>query len=133
MPIISCEQKKQLIGKGEEQIDSVCDSVMQKFTEQHFPEAFDLLRKNSVLSPASIDTLLAATTRYTISAFPAYGKIRSYDFISEHRIKDIITKRFYILKFDNYYLKFDFTLYNNGNKWTITSFAYNEDLIELLY
>jgi len=68
-----------------------------------------------------------------VKFLPAYGKILSYEFVAERKVKDFIAKRFYVLKFVKYYLKFDFTLYNNGKGWTITSFTYNEDLIEVLY
>ena len=64
---------------------------------------------------------------------PTYGDIISYEFISERKIKSFIAKRFYILKFQKYFLKFDFTLYNNGSGWTITNFTYDDNLIEVLY
>ena len=131
--IVSCGQTKPQIDKGKELIDNVCDSVMQIFAKGNFSEAFDILKRNTVMSPSTIDTLKVTTTNYATNLFPAYGKIRSYEFISEHKVKNVITKRLYILKFDKYYLKFDFTLYNNGDKWTIISFEYNEDLIELFY
>lgn len=133
MTILSCGQNKIQVDKGKEQINNVCDSIMQTFAKGNFSKAFDILKQNTIMSPSTIDTLKVTTTGYANNLFPAYGKIRSYEFISEHKIKDVIAKRFYILKFDKYYLKFDFTLYNNGDDWTITSFAYNEDLIELLY
>jgi hypothetical protein len=62
-----------------------------------------------------------------------YGKIISSEFIVERKIKNFITKRFYILKFQKYFLKFDFTLYNSGAGWTITNFTYDDSLIEVLY
>jgi hypothetical protein len=57
----------------------------------------------------------------------------SPEFITERKIKDFLVKRFYILKFDKYYLKFDFTLYKSTSGWTVTGFKYDEDLAELLY
>lgn len=133
MIILSCGQNKIQVDKGKEKINNVCDSIMQTFAKENFSEAFDILKQNSVLAASVIDTLKVTTTNFANNSFPVYGKIRSYEFVSEHKIKDIISKRFYILKFDMYYLKFDITLYNNGDGWTITSFAYNEDLTELLY
>lgn len=133
LTIISCGQNKTQGDNGKEKIDNICDSVMQIFAKGNFPDAFEILKQNTVMSLSAIDTLNAATAGYANNSFPVYGKIRSYEFISEHKIKNVITKRFYILKFDKYYLKFDFTLYNNGDNWTITSFEYNEDLIGLLY
>lgn len=133
LTIASCGPNKLQVDKGKERIDNVCDSIMQAFAKGNFPDAFEILKQNTVMLPSTIDTLEVRTANYAKNVFPAYGKIRSYEFISEHKIKDVITKRFYILKFDKYYLKFDFTLYNNGDDWTITSFAYDEDLVELLY
>ena len=131
LTIFSCGQTKPKADK--ERIDNVCDNFMKSFSNGRFDEALELLKESSVMSPSTIDTLKVATVAYANNAFPAYGKIRSYEFVSEHKIKDLITKRFYILTFDKYYLKFAFTLYNNGDGWTITSFEYNEELIELLY
>lgn len=133
LTIISCGQNKQQVDKGKEQIDIVCDSVMQTFTNGNYSKAFDILKQNTVMSNSAIDTLKVATANYATNAFSTYGKIRSYEFVSEHKIKNTIAKRFYLLKFDNYYLKFEFTLYNNGERWTITTFAYDESLLELLY
>jgi hypothetical protein len=133
LAIISCGQEKPQIDNGKAQINNACDSVMKTFAKGNFSNAFDILKQNTVMSPSTIDTLNVTTATYEQNIFPAYGKIRSYEFVSEHKIKNIVAKRFYLLKFDNYYLKFEFTLYNNGDRWTITNFAYNEELIELLY
>jgi hypothetical protein len=133
LSIVSCNQNKPQSDKGKELIDKVCDSVMQNFSKQNFSQAFSILEQYSVISPSSIDTLEMETASYAHNIFPAYGKIRSFELVSEHKVKDFIIKRLYILKFDKYYLKFDFTLYNNGDNWTITSFEYNEDLMEVLY
>ena len=85
------------------------------------------------MTPASIDTLQVTINNQVTQYFPTYGRILSYEFITERKIKDFITRRFYILKFDKYYLKFDFTLYKASTNWTITSFKYDEELVELLY
>ena len=129
--LISCQENKQ--DKDKERIDNVCDQFMQTFQDEKIPEALQLLKQNAVMPSSSIDTLQATITNQLSSIFPSYGKMLSYEFISEHKIKDFLAKRFYILKFDKYYLKFDFTLYNSGNGWTITGFTYNDELIELLY
>ena len=131
--LVSCGQNSSQTDNGKEAIDKVCDRVMQTFAKGNFSQAFDILKQNTVMSSSSIDTLKSTTDNYAKNVFPTYGKIRSYEFISEHKIKDVIAKRFYILKFDKYYLKFDFTIYNNGDNWTITSFSYDEDLVELLF
>jgi hypothetical protein len=131
--IFSCGQKKAQVDKDKERLDSVCDKFMQTFRDGNFSGAMETLKQNSVMGNSAIDTLQVTVKEQMNKILPSYGKMLSYEFISEHKIKNFITRRFYILKFDKYYLKFDFTLYNNGNGWTITGFNYNEELLELLY
>jgi hypothetical protein len=133
LTLVACGQKKQLLDKDKERLDKVCDTFMQSFSKGRFKEALELLKQNSVLEPEKIDTLQVTIENHSRNVFPAYGKMLSTEFIAERKIKDFIAKRFYILKFDKYPIKFDFTLYKGTNGWTITSFTYNEDLIELLY
>jgi hypothetical protein len=130
--LVACGKKEQNTDKDKERIDNVCDQFMQLFAGGKLPEALQLLKQNSVMYPATIDTLQVTITNQVNTLFPAYGKMLSSEFITERKIKNFIAKRFYILKFDKYYIKFDFTLYNGGKGWTITNFTYNEDLIELL-
>ncbi len=131
--LVSCGKKLHTVDKDKERIDSVCNKFMQLFASGKTSEALQLLKKNSVMEPSSIDTLQVKIAHHLNDVFPAYGKMLSSEFIIERKIKNFIAKRFYILKFDKYYLKFEFTLYRNGSGWTITSFSYNDELIELLY
>jgi hypothetical protein len=131
LTLISCGEKKQIVDK--ERLDKVCDTFMQTFAKGQYKEALTLLEQNSVLGQEKIDTLITTITRQSENVFPFYGKLISSEFIIERKIKDFIAKRFYILKFDKYYLKFVFTLYKSTNGWTITSFSYDEELIELLF
>lgn len=131
--LVSCGQKTQLVDKDKERLDKVCDMFMQLFVDGKTDDALQLLKQNTVMTPASIDTLQVTIDSQLRNYFPAYGKMLSYDFIIERKIKDFIAKRFYILKFDKYYLTFDFTLYKTTNGWTVTNFEYNEELTELLY
>lgn len=131
--LISCGQNKKVIDIDKQRIDRVCDSFMQKFVSGKVIYALELLKQNTVMTPSTIDTLQVTITEHMTNLFPAYGKMLSSDFIIEKKIKDFIAKRFYIIKFENYYLKFDFTLYKTTNGWTVTNFKYDEDLVELLY
>ncbi len=106
---------------------------MQDFSKGQFKDAIQLLKQNSVIEPEKLDTLQVTIENQAQNVFPAYGKMLSAEFITDHKVKDFIEKRFYILKFEKYPLKVDFTLYKSSNGWTITSFDYNEDLMELLY
>lgn len=130
--LLSCNQPR--TDKDKDRIDAVCDKFMQVFKDGKIPDAIQLLKINSVLDSSTIDTLQKQITEQIKgNTFSSYGEIQSYEFVSEHKIKDFIARRFYILKFKKYYLKFNFTLYNNGTGWKITEFLYNDELIELLY
>lgn len=133
MTLVTCGKKTQSNDKDKERIDKVCDTFMNLFAEGKTGDALQLLKQNTVMTPSSIDTLKVTIANQMNSYFPTYGKILSADFIIERKIKDYIAKRFYILRFDKYYLKFDFTLYKGYNGWTITTFNYNEELIEVMY
>ena len=133
LTLVACGQNKQTTDKDKERIDNVCDKFMQTFADGKISDALQLLKQNSVMASSTIDTLQVTINNQVNTMFPAYGKMLSSEFVVERKVKDFIAKRFYILKFDKYYLKFDFTLYNNGKRWTITNFTYNEDLIEVLY
>jgi hypothetical protein len=108
-----------------------CDKIMQNFCDRKYPEAIQILRLNTIISSSDLDSLQVKTINQ-MNSYPAYGKALSYDFVIERSIKDYIARRFYVLKFENYYLKFDFTLYKSSTGWTITGFNYNEELLELL-
>ena len=132
LTLLSCEQKK-AVDNDLKRLDKVCDTFMESFSKGQFKEGVEILKQNSVLEPEKLDTLLVTIENQSHNVFPAYGKMLSAEFVTERKIKDLIVKRFYILKFDKYPIKFDFTLYKGLKGWTITSLNYNEELIELLY
>ncbi len=133
LALIACRQKTLSTDKDKERLEKVCDTFMKLFAEGKSRDALKLLKKNTVMVPSTIDTLQVTIDNQVNDYFPAYGKIISSEFIMERQIKDFITKRFYILRFDKYYLKFDFTLYKTLSGWTITHFKYDDELIELLF
>ena len=113
--------------------NSNCDAFMKDFKDGKFSQAIQSLKQISVIDSPSIDSLDLTVNRQMRILLSSYGKILSYEFIRERKVKDFIIKRFYILRFEKYYLKFDFVLYRIGAEWKITNFNYNEDLIEVLY
>ena len=120
--------------KDKERINAVCEKFMQNFQEEKIADAMQLLKENSVMAYSTIDTLQSTITdQLGTIIFPNYGRILSHQFITERKVKNFIAKRFYVLRLEKYFLKFAFTLYNNGKGWTITNFNYDEDLVEILY
>ena len=129
--LLSCGQTK--TDKDKERINDVCDKFMLEFQHGNISKALQLLKVNSIMAPSAIDTLQVTISKQKSTIVSSYGKILSFEFINERKIRDFLAKRTYILKFEKYYLKFDFTLYKTPTGWRITNFNYNEDLIEVLY
>jgi len=105
---------------------------MLLFSKGQFKGALELLKQNSVIEPEKIDTILATIENHAQNVFPLYGKMLTPELVGQRKVQDFIVKRYYILKFEKYPLKFDFTIYKSINGWVITSFTHNEELIELL-
>jgi len=132
LTLVSCGQSTNKNDKDKDRIDKVCDDFMQTFVSGKVSDALQLLKQNTVMDTSSIDTLQVTIQKQMRDIFPQYGKMVSSEFVKEKKIKDFIAKRFYVIKFSKFFLKADFTLYNNGNGWTITTFHYNEEIDELL-
>ena len=132
LTLFSCGHSQSTSDKEKQRLNIVCDNFMKLFVENKAKEALELLKKNTVLTNSSIDTLLVTITQQKENVFSQFGTMLSSEYIKEKTVKDFIAKRFYIIKFTKFFLKVDFTLYNNGSGWTITSFHYNEDVDELL-
>ena len=112
-------------------MDAVCEKYMQYFKDNKVAEGIALLKLNSVIPGETIDKMQATIEGHMVIMVGNYGKILSYEFIQEKKIKDVLAKRYYLLKFERFYVKFDFTLYNGAQGWTIVNFNYNEELAEL--
>jgi hypothetical protein len=130
--IISCKSTPSNLDKDKNRVDNVCDKFINQFAAGKLDDALEILKLNSVIETSTIDTLKAKIRYQEKNVFPSFGTILSSEFIKESKVKDFITKRFYIIKFSKSFLKVDFTLYNNGSDWTITSFQYNDEIYELL-
>jgi len=130
--LISCKDVKP-VDKNRDEVNSACDKFMTLYSKGQYDEAVDLLRRYSVLESDRLDTLNVTIKRQADRFLPVYGKVLSSEFIIERKVKDFISKRFYVLKFEKYPMKFDFTLYKGSSGWKIVAFDYDESLIELLF
>lgn len=127
-----CIQSTQPINLDKARIVRVCDLFMESFKEGQYLNAFELFRKNTILSAGAIDTLQATVEGQIKNYFPSYGNMRSYTFLVEKKIKDFLFRRIYILHFDYYFLKFEFTAYKTANGWKLTGVNYNGEITDLL-
>lgn len=119
------------MGKDKLREANVCDTIMNFFSEGKITNALELLKQNSNINSADIDELEGTITGHMKDFILKHGKITSSEFIVEKNIKDFISKRIYLLKFENYYLVFEFLVYKRSSGWTIVNFKYDENLADL--
>lgn len=123
-------QVKHPINKQE--IIGICAKFMETFRNEKFQDAFDMIKPYSVIEDYKLDTMANTTKASMKSISTSYGKIISYEDISERDVKNSLIQLNYLLKFEQYFLKVTFILYNNGSGWTITNFKYNDEIDDLL-
>ena len=112
-------------------INQFCDKVMQTIVDGKFSAAIQMFRQRSVMDATVIDKVDKTLNDQMPGILPYYGKILSYELVEEKLLKNALARKRYILKFENYFLTFDFVLYNNGTGWTVSNFYYKDETKEL--
>jgi hypothetical protein len=108
-----------------------CDKVMQTLTEGKYSAAIQLFNLRSEMDAGVIDNIYKTMNEQMPNILPYYGKIVGYELIEEKTLGKALARRKYILKFENYFLTFDFVLYNNNKGWTVSHFYYKDETKEL--
>jgi hypothetical protein len=117
--------------QNKQDVIGVCAKFMVTFGRQKFSEAFDMLKPYSVIEKYKLDTMANTVKSQMVSLSSSYGKIISYEELSEKDIRSSLIQLLYLLKFEKAFLKFTFILYNNGSSWTITNFRYSDQIDDL--
>lgn len=112
-------------------INMFCDKVMQTLVDGKYSAAIQMFKQKSVMDETVIDKIDKTLNDQMPGILPYYGKILSYELVEEKQLKSVLTRKRYILKFENYFLSFDFVLYNNGSGWTVSNFYYKDETKEL--
>jgi len=126
---ISFAQYKQYTTR--DSINMFCDKVMQTLVNGKFSEAIQMFKQRSVMDGTVIDNIDKTLNDQMPGILPYYGKILGYDLVEEKVLKNTLARKRYILKFEYYFLSFDFVLYNNGTGWTVSNFYYKDETKEL--
>jgi len=131
--ILSCKSQTNTTDNEKEKINEVCNQIMFDFKTQKATHAMNLLKANSrLIGDSSIDNLeKQIQQQIKEGVFKQYGECLSYDFVAEKRINNFAAKRYYVLRYKLFFLKFVFSLYNTDPNWTIIGFKYDEDVSEL--
>lgn len=112
-------------------INLFCDKVMQTVAEGKFSAAIQLFKQKSVMDGSVINNIDKTLNDQMPGILPYYGKILGYELIEEKSLRNALARRKYILQFENYFLTFDFILYNNSKGWTVSNFYYKDETKEL--
>jgi hypothetical protein len=123
--------EKQSMEPDKVRIVNLCESFMQNFRDTKLLAAMDILKNNSIISSESIESLYNQIISQE-GIFRRYGNALSHDFIEEKRVTDFLAKRYYVLRFENYYSIFQFTIYKTNKGWRITHFKFDDELGEVL-
>ena len=105
--------------------------MMQTFRAGKVSTAVQALHKNSVIDSAAIDNIDKTMNEQWVNILRVYKKIVDYELIEDKPVKSSMARRRYLLRFENYFMIFDFILYNNGSGWAISNFNYKDDPKEL--
>jgi hypothetical protein len=130
LAFFSCSEK-QTMEPDKARIVNLCETFMQNFRDTKLLAAMDILRDNSIISKESIESLYNQIISQE-GIFRRYGTVLSYDFIEEKKVTEGLAKRYYILRFENYFSIFQFTIYKTIKGWRITHFKFDDELGELL-
>lgn len=127
--LFSCKSQPNPTNKNKEKIDEVCNQIMRDFKKQDIGHAMNLLKANSRLIGDSNINNLEKQIHQQIAdgVFSQYGECLSYEFVAEKKINNFAAKRYYVLRYKFFFLKFAFSLYDTEPKWTITGFKYDQD------
>lgn len=112
-------------------INMFCDKVMQTLVDGKYSAAIQMFKQRSVMDETVIDKIDKTLNDQMPGILPYYGKILSYELLEEKLLKNALARKRYILKFESYFLTFDFVLYNNGTGWTVSNFYYKDETKEL--
>jgi hypothetical protein len=117
--------------QNKQDIIAVCDRFMEIFKNGKYQQAFDSLKLYSVLEDYKLDTLANTSSQQLNGLSSSFGKTLGYEKIAEKDARNCLIKLVYLLKFEKYFVKVVFVLYNNGSGWTITNFKYDEEIDDL--
>jgi hypothetical protein len=114
-----------------QELISYCGTFMTAFKLEQYTDAFESLKLFSAIESTKLDTLEYLVKQQMAYIVPHYGKMLSFEELSEKDVKASFVKLTYLAKWQKYYLKVFFVLYNNGSYWTVSNFKYTEDIDDL--
>lgn len=109
---------------------AICDQFMGTFAKGKYVDAFDHIKPYTVVEDYKVDTLAAKAVKTMEYLVTVYGKIVGYEQSYEKPVKSL-SRLTYLLKFEKLCLKFQFTMYNNGEGWILTHIKYDDEIDDM--
>lgn len=112
-------------------ISDTCDKVMKFIQSGNYMEGMLLVKRNSIMKEDALNELASKMDEQLKAVSSVYGNAIGVSFVKDKNISDVLFKRLYLLRLEQYYLKFGFTVYRGSKGWIMTGIIYNEDIEEL--
>ncbi|MGB5473679.1 MAG: hypothetical protein WBQ78_09405 [Gammaproteobacteria bacterium] len=107
---------------------SLSDKIMQHFLKAEFVEGLDIAKGHWPLPPVEIDGLANQINTQWSIVQQRFGKPTGEEFIKEERIGKSFVRFFYLHKFENHAIYWEFTYYKPNKEWKINGITFKDDL-----
>src|SRR5437868_2135027 len=93
LPFVACNQAS--TDPDQERLERACDQIVQSLLNGDVQKAMQLLKQNSKMESFQVDSLQRSLTGQMIADSSSFGKVISYDFVIEKKLKDYLAVRSY--------------------------------------
>ncbi len=113
------------------ELKEICETIMKLIGDNHIKEAFDEMKKYTVLPSSEMDKVSKVSIKQIDLTKNRFGKLIGYEYISQECISKSVVKFTYIAKCNNHPLIWKFTFYKADKKWTLNHFYWNDKIENL--
>lgn len=108
------------------------DKIIGLFVDRAFQQGLDLAKSHWPLPEKEIDSLALQIASQWHVVDQRYGAVTGHEFIREEKIGTSFIRYYYLHKFENHALYWQFTFYKPKKSWIINSITYLDEL-EVLF
>lgn len=107
------------------------DRVMKFLKDSEFQKAFTELQNHWPLPANELTQLESQTIKQFNMVEDRFGNIIGTDFIKDMNVKDFVTRKIYVIKFEKHMIRVLFTYYKNDHGWILNGFKWDDQFEEL--
>lgn len=98
------------------------------FSEEKFPEGYELLKPYWPLPAAEVDNMANQTLQQWPVIKDRFGSSLSVEFVSQTDVGSSLSQVIYLQKFQNHAIRWVFTLYKARDRWMFNSVSFDDQL-----